>query len=99
MLDKIICPSCGREYLPGEIFIPNYLIGQPKNIERDENGSIVWNNGIEPNAKEYYICDKCKRKFEIKATISYETTKLDEWDMSEDFVSNKYDNRIFLKED
>ena len=40
-MHKINCPYCNIEYLPGEIFIPNYIIGQPKEIERDEDGNIV----------------------------------------------------------
>lgn len=37
----IKCPSCGCEYLPGEIYLPNVLIGQPKDVERDCMGTII----------------------------------------------------------
>ena len=28
-LEKIICPKCGREYLPAEIYYPNFFFGRP----------------------------------------------------------------------
>lgn len=31
----IRCPQCGAEYLPGEIYLPKYFLGQPKNVSKD----------------------------------------------------------------
>lgn len=28
-LELIICPKCGREYLPAEIYYPNEFLGKP----------------------------------------------------------------------
>lgn len=98
-MNKINCPYCNIEYLPGEIFIPNYIIGQPREIERDEEGNIVWNDGINQHLEETYICDKCHRKFKVKVNLDYTIEKTDEFDMSEDYISNKYENRIYLREE
>jgi uncharacterized OB-fold protein len=27
--EKIVCPKCGREYLPVEIYYPNSFFGKP----------------------------------------------------------------------
>ena len=34
----IKCPQCGAEYLPGEIYMPGSLIGQPDEVVRDSFG-------------------------------------------------------------
>lgn len=31
----IKCPSCGWQYLPGELYVSNAFLGQPKKISRD----------------------------------------------------------------
>lgn len=98
-MDKLRCPYCNIEYLPGEILIPNYIIGQPKEVDRDEDGNIIWNSGINQNLKETYICDRCHKKFNIKVKLDYTTEKTDDIDMSEDYVSDKYENRIYLREE
>lgn len=98
-MHKINCPYCNIEYLPGEIFIPNYIIGQPKEIERDEDGNIVWSDGIKQNLKETYTCDNCHKKFNIKIDLDYTIEKTDDFDMSEDYVSDKYKDRIYLREE
>ena len=45
-VEKIVCPQCGMEYLPAEIYLPNYLLGKPTRIVRDENGKILDYDGI-----------------------------------------------------
>ena len=67
----IKCPNCGYEYLGGEIFIPNNLIGQPKNIIRNSLGEILGYEGIEPSDKESYVCDYCNNEFNIVAKVNY----------------------------
>lgn len=38
----IDCPHCRAQYLPGEIYMPGALIGQPKEIVKDSFGKIVY---------------------------------------------------------
>lgn len=96
---KIKCPHCDQEYLPGEIFIPKYLVGQPKNIERDIEGKILWYDGINPDLKEVYVCDKCNKKFEINAKIDFNVSKINA-SFDEEYVSNKFPkDRLILEEE
>lgn len=94
---RIKCPICGTEYLPGEIFIPNNFLGQPKEIERDLDGKIITYNGIEQNLEEQFYCEKCGKKFKVNATIDYNIEEIKP--ESTEYVSNKYNDRLFLKED
>jgi len=76
----IACPYCGYEYLPGEIFIPVYLIGQPvpKTILRDGIGTILYSEyqkGKELDLEEKYICDHCENTFVVEAQINYKVSK------------------------
>ena len=44
--NSIKCPHCGREYLPGEIFMPKSFLGQPKNvIKHPTEGSVLAYDG------------------------------------------------------
>ena len=77
---RITCPNCGYEYLPGEIFIPVYLTGQPipKTILRDGVGTILYSEyqkDKELDLEEKYICDHCENTFVVEAQISYKATK------------------------
>lgn len=67
----IRCPYCDAEYLPGEIFLPKYFLGQPQEIEKDYRGKILYSDGIEQDLNEVYTCDYCKSIFNIKAEIRY----------------------------
>ena len=73
----IKCPKCGQEYLPGEIFLPQTLLGQPKAIVRDENGVILnyEGKGMDLIADTYY-CDKCGQGFNVEATLSFTVNAL-----------------------
>jgi hypothetical protein len=31
----IECPKCGKEFLPGEIYLPKHFLGQPDSILRN----------------------------------------------------------------
>ena len=98
-MNKIICPYCNREYLPGEIFIPKYFLGQPKDIERDIYGKIIWAEGLEQNLSEKFICEQCKKPLNITATIDYKVDIDSKYDFSDDYSSVLYSDRIHLKED
>lgn len=93
----IKCPFCGTEYLPGEIFLPKTFLGQPIDIERDINGKILIYDGVEQNLEEDFCCEKCGKKFKINATINYDIKEIKP--KATDYVSDKYNDRLFLKED
>lgn len=81
--DKCIikCPFCGAEYLPGELLIPNNVVGQPSQVTRDSFNHIIYYEYLEnrePLAKEKYVCDFCGREFVINIKPSYTTNKQDE---------------------
>jgi len=96
---KIKCPCCETEYLPGEIFLPKYFLGQPTDIEKDYSGKILSYAGVEQNLNEEYICDKCGKKFIVKANINYDVTIDRNKDLSEPYSSNKYGDRLELEEE
>lgn len=100
MLESLIikCPNCETEYLPGEVFVPKYLIGQPKEIERDIYGKILFNEGIEPNLEETFTCEKCSKQFKITAQISFNTTLLNTINFDSDYEVEK-DTKLILNEE
>jgi hypothetical protein len=73
----IRCPFCGAEYLPGEIYMPGSIIGQPDEIVKDSLGKIIYedydNELREPDMIEHFICDQCDKPFVIEATVTYKT--------------------------
>lgn len=87
----IRCPHCGAEYLPGEIYMPGSLIGQPYEVIRDSFGKIIYEDYEpinEPDMIERYICDQCDKPFIIEATVTYKTREeAPEKDFSTQYVS------------
>lgn len=73
-MKKIICPNCGAEYLPVEIFIPQSFFGNIKTVERDENGKITEFLGDNMDVNESYRCDYCSKKFSIETSIDFKTS-------------------------
>lgn len=72
---KIVCPHCGYEYLPVEVFIPKTVFDIPYIIYRDDNGSIT-NAVCEDKVQtETYQCDKCNNFFKTKISIEYSVKK------------------------
>lgn len=91
MRENVIhCPYCDWEYLPGEIFIPDNLIGQPKDIERTIEGKIDTYLGKIADTEETFVCEHCANKFKVKANISFITEKDSKYNFEEDFVSLKF---------
>ena len=86
----IKCPHCGAEYLPGEIYTPGSLIGQPDDIVKDSMGRILYEDyssaDREPDQTEHFICDYCDKPFIIEATTTYKTKE----EAPEDDFSTKY---------
>lgn len=98
-MDYIIrCPKCGWEYLPGEIFVPNELVGQPYDIERTSDGKIISAQGKTMCNEESYECDHCGKVFNVTADIKF-VSSIDVFrDFDEDYKVDLYPNRITLEE-
>lgn len=75
MAQYLKCPVCGAEYLPGEIFLPEHFLGQPKNMEKDFRGKILYYEGTNQDLVETYTCDKCMSNFKVIAKINYTVEK------------------------
>ncbi len=80
--EVITCPTCGREYLPAEIFYPDKFMGRPEDIVRDIYGRILDYEGDPVELVESYICDHCNTEFIVKARIGFatESTKTENFD-------------------
>lgn len=87
----IKCPHCGANYLPGEIYMPGALIGQPEDVVKDSLGKLLYEDyseNKEPDMVEHFICDYCDKPFIVEATITYKTTiEAPERDFSTQYVS------------
>lgn len=77
---KIVCPICGAEYLPVEIFIPEEFFGKPDEVIRDPADKIEFFLGKGMNLNEEYICDSCGTNMRITARLSFDvdTDQVDE---------------------
>ena len=71
MTNFIICPHCGFQYLPGEIYDPKHFLGQPKDIVRNNVGEILGYEGIVTDLEETYICENCNNELKVKAKVSF----------------------------
>ena len=99
-LNIIKCPYCGCEYLPGEIYVPNELVGQPVDIERTADHRIQFAFGKKQDLNETYTCDACNRTFKVKCNMSFETSYCDELNFDDDFTAPLYGtDRLTLKEE
>ena len=88
----IKCPHCSAEYLPGEIYMPNAIIGQPDEVVKDSLGKIIYEDYYtedrEPTMTESFTCEYCNKPFVITATVSYKATaEVPEKDFSTNYVS------------
>lgn len=83
----IDCPHCRAQYLPGEIYMPGALIGQPKEIVKDSFGKIVYVDYLSedkmPDRVESFTCEYCNKPFVVEA--GYITYKTKEAPQEEDF--------------
>lgn len=94
----IKCPYCDTEYLPSEIFCPNYFLGQEYNVERDTLGQILYYEGIDADHMETYICDKCNKQFKVEADIKFTVTADNINNVNENYYTPK-PVKLFLDED
>lgn len=95
-ITKIVCPHCGCEYLPSEIFIPDTLLGKPKQIVKNVNGEIQYYDGIMPDNNESYVCDNCGKKFNVVAHVSYTTSTDPEFQRT--YVTKLFEPKLTLDE-
>jgi hypothetical protein len=87
----IKCPHCSAQYLPGEIYYPGALIGQPDDLVKDALGKILYEDyreGQEPDMIEHFVCEYCDKPFIIEATVTYKTmAEAPERDFKQQYVS------------
>ena len=87
----IKCPHCQAQYLPGEIYMPGSLIGQPEEVVKDGFGKIIYEDYSDlkaPEMLEHFICEYCDKPFVVEATVSYKSmTEEPEKDFSTQYVS------------
>ena len=88
----IRCPHCGAEYLPGEIYMPGALVGQPDDLVKDSMGRILYEDystpDREPDMLEHFTCEYCEKPFVIEATVTYKVKEeAPERDFSSQYVS------------
>ena len=87
----IKCPHCSAHYLPGEIYMPGALIGQPDDLVKDALGKILYEDypeGKEPDVIEHFECEYCNKPFVIEATVTYKTSaEAPERDFQQQYVS------------
>lgn len=69
----IRCPHCNAEYLPAEIYYPNYFLGKPYNIIKDDAGNILGYSGSDMDTVETCVCDICNKKFSVDASVTFRT--------------------------
>lgn len=94
---KIVCPCCGAEYLPSEIFIPQEVLGK-SNFELDKTriGHITDNNSIKDmDLQETYQCDYCERIFRVKMKVKFETD-CDKFNEESKYTINR--KKLFIQE-
>lgn len=95
----IKCPVCGGEYVPAEIYLPDYFLGRPKEIERDHITKKIHNYFGRPmDLTEHYVCDFCGTPFKIKAKVMFFTEEEKEKNFTKDYTSKIKVKSLFLDE-
>lgn len=92
-MKKIICPICGEEYYPQEIFILTQYADN-KIRYKDITGKLI--DDYDTKFEETYRCDACNNTFYIDMNIEF-NCYVDEW---EDEYSTKIEKpNLFMKEE
>ena len=94
----IVCPNCGAEYLPCEVYYPNQFLGKSYEIDKID-GKIDMFNGSNMNLEESYVCDNCETKFKVTAKVQFKTQVIDKYDMSKSYATPLFEDKITLNED
>ena len=97
-IEYIICPNCGREYLPAEIYYPKHFFGNPQDIERLNNGRIEHFDGKSMDLEETYQCDACDCKFKVTAKVSFKAAEISKYDTSKAYVTPLFEEKLTLFE-
>lgn len=97
-MNYIICPHCGAEYTPAEIYIPSALIKNPGHIVRDDNNKILETEYSPLDLTESFICDFCNKEFVVEASISFSTYNSKEH-YYEDYSTKLNKTKLFLNEE
>lgn len=97
-MKKIICPSCGAEYLPCEIFIPDVFFGKQINVDKDSLGKVVDYGGTNGSLKESYKCDYCDTTFIVDTVIKFNTREKNS-NFNETYSTKLNKPNLFMKED
>lgn len=95
----IVCPFCGAEYLPAEIFYPNNFLGKPKNIFKDEYGKLLYYTDTDWDNTETFICDHCNKEFKVTVKYNFTATDSDAINFDDSYETVIYKDRISLNED
>ena len=99
-IDIISCPYCNAQYTAGEIYIPKYFLGVPKDIERESTTKRILNDfGTPMNTRERYVCDYCNTPFKINAFIKFNVEEDTKYNFNKDYTTSLSKNQLFLKED
>lgn len=94
----IVCPKCGAEYLPAEIFYPDEILGNPENIVKDKKGKVEFFIGNSINLTEEFTCYSCNCRFTVEGTVKFSTKESSRAKFDEDYKTTVYSNRSSLKE-
>ena len=97
--DIISCPYCGSEYTAGEIFIPEFFLGKPQNIERDSNHKIIEDYGKKMNLNETFVCEFCNTPFDIEAEVSFKIIAKPDYNFNVSYSTPLERAVLFLNED
>lgn len=97
-MNYIVCPHCGAEYTPAEIYIPSSLIKDPGYISRDDNNKILETENPALDSTETFVCDFCNREFVIEASINFSTYDSKEH-YYEDYSTKLNKTKLFLNEE
>ena len=81
--ENIICPYCGEEYEPS--YEDTYIGDDCVNCYTEDTNT--------------YTCDKCGKKFIVKANITYDVSIDKTADFDTLATTSLYKDRIVLKED
>lgn len=95
----IKCPHCGAEYLPAEIFYPDYFLGRPSNIEKSATGIITYYDGKNMCLTEEYMCDRCNTTFIAKASVCFNSRKIEEKSFGDSYKTKLKKNDFTLDEE
>lgn len=80
-LGIITCPHCKAQYLPCEIYSPEYFFGKTDDLVKDPTGKIIYQDykeDWEPDTTEQYTCDFCNRPFIVEGTATFKTKAVKE---------------------